>query len=61
MRTPIIVDGRNLYNPKMLRDVGFIYIGVGINNLENIGGIDDGGSVADLVKKKPGVKTRQRI
>jgi UDPglucose 6-dehydrogenase len=61
MRSPIIVDGRNLYNPKMLRDLGFIYIGVGINNLENIGEIDDGSSLADLVKKKPGVKARQRI
>lgn len=61
MRSPIIVDGRNLYNPKMLRDVGFIYIGVGINNLESIGRIDDGSSVADLVKKKPGVKARQRV
>lgn len=61
MRSPIIVDGRNLYNPKMLRDLGFIYIGVGINNLENIGEINDGSSLADLVKKKPGVKARQRI
>jgi UDPglucose 6-dehydrogenase len=61
MRSPIIVDGRNLYNPKMLRDLGFIYIGVGINNLENIGELDDGSSLADLVKKKPGVKARQRI
>jgi UDPglucose 6-dehydrogenase len=61
MRAPIIVDGRNLYNPKMLRDLGFIYIGVGINNLENIGEIDDESSLADLVKKKLSVKARQRI
>ncbi len=61
MRSPIIVDGRNLYNPKMLRDAGFIYIGVGINNLESVGEIGDESSLADLVMKKPGVKARQRV
>ena len=61
MRSPIIVDGRNLYNPRMLRDFGFIYVGVGINNLEDIGQIDDASAVADLVTKKPRVKARQRV
>lgn len=29
MRQKIIVDGRNILNPKALREVGFIYVGVG--------------------------------
>ena len=29
MRTPVIFDGRNLYDPEIMRDRGFIYHGVG--------------------------------
>ncbi len=29
LKTPVIFDGRNIYNPKELRDKGFIYYGVG--------------------------------
>ncbi len=29
LKTPIIVDGRNIYNPIKLRDMGFTYVGVG--------------------------------
>jgi UDPglucose 6-dehydrogenase len=29
MRRPVIVDGRNLYDPKTMRDRGFVYRGVG--------------------------------
>ena len=29
MRRPVIVDGRNLYNPDTMRDLGFVYRGVG--------------------------------
>lgn len=29
MRTPIILDGRNLYDPDELRQLGFTYVGVG--------------------------------
>lgn len=29
MRQPIIVDGRNIYNPKTVRKIGFKYIGIG--------------------------------
>ena len=29
MRRPVIVDGRNLYDPKVMRDLGFVYRGVG--------------------------------
>lgn len=31
LKTPIIFDGRNLYNPKPLRDAGFIYYTIGRN------------------------------
>jgi UDPglucose 6-dehydrogenase len=29
LKNPIIVDGRNIYNPKELKDLGFTYIGIG--------------------------------
>ncbi|MBI3535431.1 MAG: UDP-glucose/GDP-mannose dehydrogenase family protein, partial [Deltaproteobacteria bacterium] len=29
LKTPVIFDGRNLYNPKELRDKGFTYYGIG--------------------------------
>jgi UDPglucose 6-dehydrogenase len=29
MRRPVIVDGRNLYDPRAMRDLGFVYRGVG--------------------------------
>jgi len=29
LRQPIIIDGRNIYNPKKLKDLGFKYIGMG--------------------------------
>jgi len=29
MRRPVIFDGRNIYNPEMLRNLGFSYFGVG--------------------------------
>ena len=29
MRQPILVDGRNLYDPELVRKVGFTYVGVG--------------------------------
>ena len=29
MRRPVVVDGRNIYDPKMMRDAGFVYRGVG--------------------------------
>ena len=29
MRRPVVVDGRNIYDPKMMRDLGFVYRGVG--------------------------------
>jgi len=32
MNSPIIIDGRRIYNPDELRDMGFYYIGVGAIN-----------------------------
>ena len=29
MRTPIILDGRNIYDPTIMRDLGFHYRGFG--------------------------------
>jgi UDPglucose 6-dehydrogenase len=29
MRRPVMVDGRNLYDPKTMRELGFVYRGVG--------------------------------
>ncbi|MBQ6766603.1 MAG: UDP-glucose/GDP-mannose dehydrogenase family protein, partial [Paludibacteraceae bacterium] len=31
MKHPVIIDGRNIYDPKELRDIGFIYEGIGVN------------------------------
>jgi UDPglucose 6-dehydrogenase len=33
MRSPIILDGRNIYDPKIMKENGFIYYGIGRNNL----------------------------
>lgn len=29
LRQPIVVDGRNIYDPKEMRDIGFTYVGIG--------------------------------
>jgi UDPglucose 6-dehydrogenase len=29
MKQPVIVDGRNLYEPRKMRELGFVYRGVG--------------------------------
>jgi UDPglucose 6-dehydrogenase len=29
MHTPLVFDGRNLFNPKTMREMGFVYYGVG--------------------------------
>jgi UDP-N-acetyl-D-mannosaminuronate dehydrogenase len=32
MRTAIIVDGRRVFDPEAIRQLGFVYKGVGANN-----------------------------
>jgi UDPglucose 6-dehydrogenase len=32
MNQPLILDGRNLYDPKMLQDLGIAYQGIGRRN-----------------------------
>jgi UDPglucose 6-dehydrogenase len=29
MKSPVIFDGRNIYNPKRMKELGFKYYGVG--------------------------------
>jgi UDPglucose 6-dehydrogenase len=29
LRTPVIFDGRNVYDPRLLRNIGFEYYGIG--------------------------------
>lgn len=29
MHTPIVVDGRNIYDPKVMQEKGFVYVGIG--------------------------------
>jgi len=31
MRRPVVVDGRNIYDPQRMRDLGFVYRGIGRN------------------------------
>jgi UDPglucose 6-dehydrogenase len=31
MRRPVIVDGRNIYDPPTMRELGFVYLGIGRN------------------------------
>jgi UDPglucose 6-dehydrogenase len=32
MRTPLVLDGRNLYEPHAMAQGGFTYLGIGRNN-----------------------------
>ena len=31
MRRPVLVDGRNIYDPTVMRNLGFVYRGIGRN------------------------------
>jgi len=30
LQTPVVIDGRNIFDAKVLRDQGFVYQGIGI-------------------------------
>ena len=30
LRTPVIFDGRNLYDPGLVKELGFTYYGIGV-------------------------------
>ena len=32
MKSPVVFDGRNIYNPAVMREKGFVYYGIGRNN-----------------------------
>jgi UDPglucose 6-dehydrogenase len=32
LKSPVIIDGRNIYDPAVIRSLGFIYTGVGVGN-----------------------------
>ena len=32
LKRPLLIDGRNIYDPKQLKAVGFTYVGVGRGN-----------------------------
>jgi UDPglucose 6-dehydrogenase len=38
MREPVLVDGRNLYDPRELAQLGFTYRGVGLPPVEAMAG-----------------------
>jgi UDPglucose 6-dehydrogenase len=29
LKNPIVIDGRNIYDPKEMKDLGFTYMGIG--------------------------------
>jgi UDPglucose 6-dehydrogenase len=35
MKTPILIDGRNLYDPETIKSLGFTYIGIGRGSWNN--------------------------
>jgi len=32
LRSPVVVDGRNLYSPQKMRELGFVYRSIGRND-----------------------------
>ena len=36
MREPLVIDGRNLYDPAAMRDAGFDYLGIGRGDPEAV-------------------------
>ncbi|MEN9419350.1 MAG: UDP-glucose 6-dehydrogenase Ugd, partial [Pseudomonadota bacterium] len=42
MRTPVIVDGRNLYDPVLMRQLGFEHVGIGRGKLPATARLEEG-------------------
>lgn len=53
MATPLLIDGRNVYDPRQMKDLGFRYFGIGR-------GITDG-SAADAQTAFPGVAVQRDV
>jgi UDPglucose 6-dehydrogenase len=53
MKQPIIVDGRNIYEPEIMQDLGFIYRGVGRGAEYNNNGNGTTNSNADSATTAP--------
>jgi UDPglucose 6-dehydrogenase len=49
MRTPVFVDGRNVFEPDRLRDLGFVYAGMGRGHV--IGGAGPVSAVTPLTAR----------
>ncbi len=43
MKRPLIFDGRNIYDPKTMKELGFEYYGIGRGSVPEGGGEDNGG------------------
>ncbi len=56
MKTPIVIDGRRIYNPDELRKMGFNYKGIGATNEFNMGVVNEitNSSVLKTQKTKNG-------
>ncbi len=56
MRRPILIDGRNIYDPAQMRELGFIYRGVGRGIVdEQPDPVNDGGIAVRQIEEIPGV------
>jgi UDPglucose 6-dehydrogenase len=49
MKKPIMVDGRNIYEPDMMEELGFIYRGVGRGSTQVNGGNGNANMIAEPV------------
>ena len=55
MNSPVIFDGRNLYNPRTMKRMGFMYFGVGLGYSEGLG--DYGSEINRKTRRNP----RERV